>query len=156
VSPPTADIEQAALVVVAPGADPATVDAVKRVQAPLLAWHGFVPLGLAHSATVLAARDRLRIVDAADPLAAHLDGVVPVYRGPSRLTVADLGSDAHIVARVVEEDKPALFHYPTGARLADGTTAPASRIGLFFADDGLAPWLMTAAGRAIVTAALTG
>jgi hypothetical protein len=146
-----ADLDEAELVVVAPGADPS---AVARVEVPLVAWHGFVPLGLARRSTVLAARDRLRIVDA-DPLAAGLDGVVPVYRGPSRLTVAEVGPDARVVARVVEEDRPALFHYPAGARLADGTVAPAPRTGMFLADDGLAPWLMTSEGRALVSAALT-
>jgi hypothetical protein len=103
---------------------------------------------------VLLARDRLRIVAPADPLAAGLDGVVPVYRGPARLTVADVGPDARVAARVVDEDRPAVFHYPAGAALADGGTAPAPRAGLFLADDGPAPWLLTAAGRAIVAAAL--
>jgi hypothetical protein len=58
-----------------------------------------------------------------------------------------------VVGRVTDGDRPALFHYPAGVRLADGTIAPAARIGVFLADDGMAPWLLTPAGRAIMTAA---
>lgn len=148
------EIEQAALVVVTRGANAAAIAAVARVGVPLLAWHGLVPLGLARRSEVLLARDRVRIVDPDDPIAAGFDGVVSVYRGPAKLTTADVGPEARVVARVVDEDRPALFHYPSGAGLADGTSAPAPRIGLFLGADGPAPWLLNEAGRAIVEAAL--
>lgn len=153
-APRPTDIARAAIVIVTRGADATAIAAVARVGVPLLAWHGLVPLGLARSGGVLLARDRVRIVDPDDPLAAGLDGVVHVYRGPAKLTVAEVGPDAHVVARVVDEDRPALFHYPAGVALADGTTAPAPRTGIFLGADGVAPWLLTPAGRAMVLAAL--
>ncbi|MEU4771615.1 protein O-GlcNAcase [Micromonospora sp. NPDC023644] len=148
------EVAAASLVVVTRGADGPAIEAVARADAPLLAWHGLVPLGLARHSEVLLARDRVRIVDPADPGAAGLDDVVPVYRGPAKLTVAEVGPDAQIVALVVDENRPALFRYPPGARLPDGTSAPAPRVGVFLGADGLAPWLMTAEGRALVVAAL--
>jgi hypothetical protein len=155
VAPPPDVVARASIVVVTrEAADPA-VDAVAGVGVPLVAWHGFVRLGLARAGDVYIARDRLRIVAPDDPLAAGRDGIVPVYSGPDRLTVADVGPDARVVARVAGEDRPALFHYPAGATLADGSTAPAPRTGLFLAGDGPAPWLLTGAGRAMVAAALS-
>ncbi|WP_327027884.1 protein O-GlcNAcase [Micromonospora sp. NBC_01740] len=148
------EVAAASLVVVTRGADGPAIEAVAHAGAPLLAWHGLVPLGLARHSEVLLARDRVRIVDPADPAAAGLDDVVTVYRGPAKLTVAEVGPDAQIVALVVDENRPALFRYPRGARLADGTVAPAPRVGVFLGADGLAPWLMTAEGRALVVAAL--
>jgi hypothetical protein len=158
-APRPEDIEPAEVVIVGRGADPTAIAAVARVGVPLLAWDGYVPLGLARRCTVLIARDRLRIVDPTDPVAAGLDGVVPVYRGPATLTVAEVGPDARVVARVADEGRadegrPAVFHYRVGVRLADGTTAPAPRTGLFLGPEGPAPWLLTASGRAIVVAAL--
>ncbi|MEH0970716.1 protein O-GlcNAcase [Micromonospora sp. CPCC 205546] len=144
----------ASLVVVTRGADAPAIEAVARAGVPLLAWHGLVPLGLARHSEVLLARDRVRIVDPTDPAAAGLDDVVRVYRGPAKLTVAEVGPDAQIVALVVDENRPALFRYPRGARLPDGTFAPAPRVGVFLGADGLAPWLMTTEGRALVVAAL--
>ncbi|MFV2113775.1 beta-N-acetylglucosaminidase domain-containing protein [Micromonospora sp. LOL_025] len=148
------EVAAASLVVVTRGADGPAIEAVAHAGAPLLAWHGLVPLGLARHSEVLLARDRVRIVDPADPAAAGLADVVSVYRGPAKLTVAEVGPDAQIVALVVDENRPALFRYPRGARLPDGTVAPAPRVGVFLGADGLAPWLMTADGRALVVAAL--
>nr|WP_281199109.1 beta-N-acetylglucosaminidase domain-containing protein [Micromonospora pallida] len=116
--------------------------------------HGLVPLGLARASAVLLLHDRVRIVAPDDPLAAGFDGHVPVYRGPGKLTVADVGPQARVVARVADEDRAVLFHYPAGIDLADGTTAPASRIGIFLGADAAAPWLVTPEGHAIVTAAV--
>ncbi|MFC7549307.1 beta-N-acetylglucosaminidase domain-containing protein [Plantactinospora sp. GCM10030261] len=152
--PQPGDLADAAVVLVTRGATDPAIETVARANVPLLAWHGLVPLGLARSHEVLLARHRVRIVAPDDPLAAGLDGVVPVYRGPAKLTTAVVGPDARVVARVVDEDRPALFRYPAGARLADGTVAPASRIGLFLGADGLAPWLLTSGGRALLDAAL--
>jgi hypothetical protein len=148
------EIARAAAVVVTRGAGEAAIAAVARVPVPLVGWHGHVQLGLARRGEVRLARDRIRIVAPADPIAAGLTGVVPVYCGPARLTIAEVGADARVVARTVDEDQPALYHYPAGARLADGESAPAARIGLFLGADGPAPWLMTAEGRALVAAAL--
>ncbi|GAA0495942.1 hypothetical protein Ade02nite_17890 [Paractinoplanes deccanensis] len=145
---------RAALVVVTGQADPAATAAVARTPAPLVAWQGFVPLGLATTSAVLLSRDRLRVTDPADPLAAGLDGEVTVFRGRSRITVAGVGPDAHVVARPSDDDRAALFHYPRGSRLADGTTAAGPRTGVFLPEEGMAPWLLTAEARAILTAAL--
>lgn len=152
--PSPEEVAQAAAVVVTRAAAEPAIAAVARAGVPLLAWHGHVQLGLARRAEVRLARDQIRIVAPEDPMAAGLTGVVTVYRGPGRLTIADVGPDACVVARTVDEERPALYHYPAGARLADGTTAAAPRIGLFLGVDGLAPWLVTAEGRAIVEAAV--
>ncbi|MEU4565221.1 protein O-GlcNAcase [Micromonospora sp. NPDC023956] len=153
-TPSAADLDRAAAVIVTRGADDAAIDAVARVGAPLLAWHGLVPLGLARDSAVLLLHDRVRLVAPDDPLAAGLDGLVPVYRGPGKLTVADVGPQARVVARVADEDRAVLFHYATGAALADGSEAPAPRIGVFLSADGPAPWLVTPEGYALVAAAV--
>ncbi len=142
------------LIVVTGGTDKEALTALAGAPVPILAWHGLRQLGLVTRTQVLIARDRLRIVDPADPLAAGLDGEVRIYLGPSKLTVGDPAPGAHIVARTADGDRAAVFHYPAGARLADGNPAPAPRIGIFLADDGLAPWVVTDEGRALVTAAV--
>lgn len=150
---PTPDeVEAASLVVVAGGADAAAVSAVARLAVPLLAWDGLVALGLAGTCDVVASRDRIRIADPADALAIGLSGLVTVYRGPGRLTVAQAGPDAHVVATTVDGNRSVLFLYAAGERLADGTVAPALRIGVFLGAEGPAPWLMSAEGRVIVEA----
>lgn len=153
-TPRPEEIAAAALVVVTRGAGEPAIEAVARVGVPLLAWHGYACLGLARRRDVLLARDQVRIEDPGDPIAAGLAGVVPVYRGPAAMTAAaEVGPDARVVART-DEDRPAVFHYPRGARLADGTTAPAPRVGLFLGPDGPAPWLISERGHAILAAAL--
>lgn len=142
-----------ALIVVTGGTDKEALVPLAGAGVPILAWYGLRHLRLVTRTEVLIARDRLRIDDPADPLAAGLDGDVRVYLGPSKLTVGAPGPDARVVARTAEDGHPAVFHYPAGARLADGSVAPAPRIGLFLADDGLAPWVLTDAGRALVEAA---
>ncbi|MGC1213733.1 MAG: protein O-GlcNAcase [Micromonospora sp.] len=151
---PATDVGTPAAVIVTRGASDAAIDAVVHAGVPLLAWHGLVPLGLARSSLVLMAQDRVHIVAADDPLAAGLRGTAQVYRGPAKLTVAEVGPHARVVARAGDDGAAALFHYPPGAGLADGTTAPAVRIGLYLGPDGPAPWLTTAEGRAIVAAAM--
>ncbi|MEV0330723.1 protein O-GlcNAcase [Micromonospora echinospora] len=153
-TPSVADVDQAGAVVVTRGADGGAIDAVARVGVPLLAWHGLVPLGLARDSAVLLLHDRVRIVAPDDPVAAGFDGHVPVYRGPGKLTVAEVGPEARVVARVTDEDRAVLFHYPAGVELADGSPAPARRIGVFLSVDGPAPWLVTPEGYALVAAAV--
>jgi hypothetical protein len=153
-TPSGVDLDRATAVIVTRGAADGAIEAVARIGVPLLAWHGLVPLGLARASAVLLLHDRVRIVDPDDPIAAGFDGHVPVYRGPGKLTVAEVGAQARVVARVADEDRAVLFHYPAGADLADGTTAPAPRIGVFLGADGAAPWLVTPEGHAIVTAAV--
>jgi hypothetical protein len=145
--------ERAGLIVVSRGAEAQAIAEVARAGVPLLAWHGFVPLGMAHAENVLVARDRLCVADPADPIAAGLDGEVQIYRGRSAMTVADVGPGAHVVARTIGDHRAAHFHYPKGARLADGTAAPGPRIGVCLAAEGMAPWLLTPAGRALMRAA---
>ncbi|MFI6822799.1 beta-N-acetylglucosaminidase domain-containing protein [Micromonospora sp. NPDC050187] len=153
-TPSVADLDQAVAVVVTRGADGDAIDAVARVGVPLLAWHGLVPLGLARGSAVLLLHDKIRIVAPDDPVAAGFHGHVPVYRGPGKLTVAEIGPQARVVARVTDEDRAALFHYAAGAELADGSPAPARRIGVFLSVDGPAPWLVTPEGHALVSAAV--
>jgi hypothetical protein len=147
--------EPADLIVVSRGAEAQAIAEVARAGVPVLAWHGFVALGMAHAENVLVARDRLRIADPGHPMAAGLDGVAQIYCGRSSMTVADVGPEAHVVARPTDDLRAALFHYPVGARLADGTAAPAPRIGVCLAAEGMAPWLLAPAGRAMMRAAVS-
>ncbi|HEX6499091.1 MAG TPA: protein O-GlcNAcase [Micromonosporaceae bacterium] len=152
---PTRDeIETASVVVVTGGADPDSVAAVARVAVPLLAWDGLVPLGLARTSDIVTSRDRVLVVDGDDATAGGLSGVITVYRGPGKLTVAQVGLDAHVVATTVDGAGALLYRYPPGSRLADGTVAPAARIGVFLGPEGPAPWLMTRDGGALLDAAL--
>jgi hypothetical protein len=87
------------------------------------------------------------------PLAAGLDGVVAPYRGAAWLTLAVAGEHARVVVRGAD-GRSAVFAYATGDELADGPAAPAPRAGLFLGTDGPAPWLLSAAGRRLVRAAV--
>ncbi|GGK74997.1 protein O-GlcNAcase [Mangrovihabitans endophyticus] len=153
-TPAPAEIAAAALVVVARGAAPGAVQAADAAGVPVLAWHGLVTLGLARRERVLMTRDPLRIVAPRSPGAGGLTGVVRVYSGPGKVTVAEPGPQAEVVAHLVDGDQPALVHYPAGAGLADGRSACAARTALFLATDGMAPWLLTADGVRLLEAAV--
>ena len=140
------------LVVVTASADEASaVDAARRTSA-VVAWGHLVALGLATRSSAALSLDSVRITDPEHPAADGLSDVVPVYRGRSRLTWALPGPEAAVVARDVESEHPVIAHYPAGARLADGSEAPASRATLFLGADGFAPWLVTPEARALVLA----
>lgn len=119
---------------------------------PLLAWGHLVPLGLASAAAVPLSLDRIRIADPAHGAAAGLDGEVVVYRGRSKLTVADPPDAAEVVAHDPESGRAVIGLTPAGAVLADGTAAPAARATFFLAADGFAPWLVTAEARSLLLA----
>jgi len=119
---------------------------------PLLAWGHLVPLGMASAAAVPLSLDRIRISDAAHPAAAGLDGDVVVYRGRSKLTVADPPPAAEVVAHDPESGRAVIGVTPAGAPLADGSPAPAARATFFLSADGFAPWLVTAEARALLLA----
>jgi hypothetical protein len=144
----------AALVVVSGTAEPAAIASVAATDLPLLTWRATVDLGLARARRTVLLDGRIEILDPADPLAAGRHGVLSVLRGPVWLTVGEVdATQARVVARTPAGDA-AIFHYPTGSRLVDGTPAPAPRIGLFLGGDGPARWLLTEDGRALVAAAL--
>ncbi|MFP3467071.1 protein O-GlcNAcase [Leifsonia sp. SIMBA_070] len=119
---------------------------------PLLAWGHLVPLGLASASSVPLSVDRIRIASADHPAAAGLDGEVVVFRGRSKLTVADPPEDAAVIAREPESGRAVIGFTPAGSRLADGGVAPAARATFFLAADGFAPWLVTQETRLLLLA----
>ncbi|MCX7522828.1 protein O-GlcNAcase [Microbacterium sp. STN6] len=150
------------LVIVTRGASEQAAVAAASAAVPLLAWGHLVALGLASQSQVPLQVEAIDIVDASHPLAAGLDGRVDVYRGPSKVTWGQPGQDAVVVARVpdegkrtLDEGKPAIAYYDTGARLVSGSPAPAPRIAFFLGADGFAPWLVTPAARALTDAAVS-
>ena len=150
VGTPAAD---AALVVVTASAT--EVEALVDAPLPVLAWGRFVELGLATRADIAMLRDGLAITAPEDPLAAGLAGVVPLYRGPGYVRVADLPPTATVVARGPDQEgRPVIFRYDPGAALATGAPAPALRIGTFPVRPGPARWLLDDTGRALLAAAV--
>ena len=75
-----------------------------------------------------------------------------MYRGRSKLTVADPAETADVVARDPESGRAVIGLTPAGARLPDGTVAPAARAIFFLAADGFAPWLVTPEARSLLLA----
>jgi beta-N-acetylglucosaminidase len=147
--------EEAALVVVAPGAGPEAVAAVARVAVPLVAWHACTDLGIARGRGSVMSGGRVQITAAGDPLAAGYTGEVPILRGPGRLTVHDVeGTAARVVARESDRGGAVIVRYAAGDPLAEGTPAPAARVGLFLGPDGPARWLLSEEGHALVAAAV--
>lgn len=152
-SPTAGTTGDAALVVVTSGAAPAAIGAVARVEVPLLAWQATADLGLATARRPALCDGRAEIVRPDDPLAAGRTGQVSLLRGPAWLSVAEVDA-AHVVVRAADGGAALVFRYAAGDRLADGTTAPAPRIGLFLGNDGPARWLLTEDGQALVAAAV--
>lgn len=150
-APGAADLARAALVVVA---DPAAAASVRDLPVPVLAWCGLVELGLAERSEPYMGSSRVQILMPEDALAARQHGVVTVYGGPGRITVADPGPAAEVIGCAPSDGRPLLFRYRAGAPLADGRPAPALRVGLFLGPDGPAPWLINDAGRELVRAAI--
>jgi len=144
---PAADL----LIVTRAAPEELAASAVAR-PVPLLAWGHLVPLGLASASAVPLSVDRIRIADAAHPVADGLDGEVVVYRGRSKLTVADPPVAAAVVARDPESGRAVIGITPAGAALADGSVAPAARATFFLAADGFAPWLVTPDTRTLLLA----
>jgi hypothetical protein len=150
---PTAPLPE--LVVISRWADPGVAREAARAACPVLALAHLVEAGLAARSGVLLREQHVRIVAPGHALAGGRTGAVPVYRLPGMTRWAEPAPEATVVARGEEEPHPVVVHYPEGARLADGTTAPAPRATSFLGRDLLAPWLMTADGTDLVGAAIT-
>ena len=136
---------------------PAKVGAAfKAAAVPVVSWEGhlFDDMGWATSSKESAvAQTKVAVADPGHPLAAGLTGSPDVYTSPAKLSVGFVGSAAHVVAR--DPSTPAratVFAYDAGSVLADGTIAPAARIGLFPTFEGLG--LLSDAGWTIVDAAI--
>lgn len=54
----------------------------------------------------------------------------------------------------VDHARPVIVYYSSGSRLPDATLAPGARVTFFLGSEGVAPWLMSAAGHALVDAAI--
>ena len=146
------DHPDADLLIVTRTAPEGSARAASTRAVPLLAWGHLVPLGMASASSVPLSLDRVHITAAQHPAAAGLDGEVVVYRGRSKLTVADPPEDATVVARDAESGRAVIGLTPAGSRLTDGSTAPAARATFFLATDGFAPWLVTPDARALLLA----
>ncbi|MGH1550197.1 protein O-GlcNAcase [Leifsonia poae] len=146
------DDPDADLVIVTRQAPEEVARAAAARPVPLLAWAHLVPLGLASAAAVPLSVDRIRISDPAHPVAAGLSGEVVVYRGRSKLTVGDPPEEAAVVAREPESGRAVIGLTPAGARMADGSVAPAARATFFLSADGFAPWLVTPEARSLLLA----
>ena len=146
------DDPDADLIIVTRQAPEEVARAAAARPVPLLAWAHLVPLGLASATAVPLSLDRIRIADPAHPVAAGLSGEVVVYRGRSKLTVGDPPEEAAIVAREPESGRAVIGVTAGGARMADGSVAPAARATFFLSADGFAPWLVTAEARSLLLA----
>jgi hypothetical protein len=146
-------LDSAAAVVVTGATPDDVLGSVAAAAVPVVAWGvGLVGLKMAARTDAAILWEGLSVLEPDDPLALG-SPELPVYRGPAWSTQARVGSAAQVIARGPEG--PAVFRYPRGAELCDGSAAPAERIGLFLTSVGPARWLLTATGRAVFRAALT-
>lgn len=147
------DSASAELVIATRGASPESAAQAMTAAVPLIAWGHLVALGLAGESAVPLSRDTIDIVADGHPLAAGLTGQVEVYRGLGKITWGEPSPDGVVIARG-DEGHPVIVLYPGGATLADGSTAPAARLSFFLGSEGLAPWLISDAGHALLNAAV--
>jgi beta-N-acetylglucosaminidase-like protein len=122
-------------------------------EVPVVAWDGLVELGMAESAGHVYLEDALTIVEPDHPLAAGLEGVVQIYRGPGTLRFGRPGPSATVVAIGGDPPRPVLFAYEAGAEMPGGK-APARRVALFLPPEALDPWLLGPRGRDLFDAAV--
>ena len=127
--------------------------AARDSELPVVAWDGLVELGMAESAGHIFLDYALTVVEPEHPLAAGLDGVVRIYRGPGRLRFGRPGPAATVVALGGKPPRPVLFAYEAGAEMP-GRVAPARRVAIFLAPEALDPWLLGPQGRALFDAAV--
>ncbi|MDI5979987.1 beta-N-acetylglucosaminidase domain-containing protein [Amycolatopsis magusensis] len=119
----------------------------RETPVPLLTWESFAfdDLGMAGAVGETWRVDRVRMTEAAGPLAGGLTGEQLVYKGPNRVRWGVVPDSAERAATMPDDPALAtLFGYPTGTPML-GTTAPAARVGLFLGDDGLDPDVVTPA-----------
>lgn len=143
--------EEPALIVVTGTASAEAIADVARAPIPLVTWRAAQKLGMARAQTGVMIHDRMTVVDPGDPLAAGQHGQVDVYRGWAWMIVADV-DEQYVVARAGADGWAALYRYAAGDTLADGSPAPAARIGVPLGQHGPARWLITAQCREILAA----
>ncbi len=141
------------LIIATRGAAPESAQQTMSWPVPVIAWGHLVALGLATESAVPLSRDTIDIVADGHPLAAGLTGRVEVYRGLGKITWGEPSPDGLVIARG-DENHPVIVLYPPGATLADGSTTPAARLSFFLGSEGLAPWLISDAGHALLNAAV--
>jgi hypothetical protein len=141
------------LVVLTASASVESAAGLARRPVPVIAWRAASALGMARTQESVMIHDRITVVDSSDPLAAGHDGALAVYRGWAWMTVAEV-DDRYVVARAGEQQRAALYRYAAGDRLADGSIAPAARIGVPLGGSGPARWLLTPAGQEVFAAAV--
>jgi hypothetical protein len=132
-----APIAEAAVVVISSSVEVAMLDGavLAKLAVPVVTWERFLfaPMGLSRRDRLPAHRftadHRLSIVRPGHPLAAGLEGHIPVLERPGPLTGAFPGPDGQVVA-AAGNGWPGVFAYEAGAQTALGA-APARRVGLF-------------------------
>jgi hypothetical protein len=147
-------LESTDLVIVTRGASVEAARVAVGSAVPVLAWGHLEALGLATESAVTLSRDSIEITDPASPLAARLTGEIRVYLGTDKITWGEPSAGAQVVARATDHHHPVIVHYPAGTTLPDGTVAAAPRVTSFLGSQGLAPWLVSPEGRALVDAAV--
>ena len=109
-------------------------------------------------------QDSVFVPPSGHPMALGLSGDLRVYDRAYTLSWGRPSATAKVIASLDRDGHyPVLFVYETGAKLADGSVAPANRVGLFLGqqaiDNAMAPnslnWgNLTASGVALVDAAI--
>ncbi len=144
------------IVVISSSVVPSKVGAkLADLAAPIVVWeaHLFDDLGMGPSGETAQTYRNVTIADTRHPIASGYSGSTRVYRSAHRLSYATPSSDADVVATVPGRTAQAtIFAYAVGDQLADGSTAPGPRIGLF--PDYAGAGDLAVAGVDIVRAAL--
>lgn len=142
-----------ALVVITESASEESAAQLKDAPVPVVTWRGATALGMARSQEPVMIQNVVTVSNPAHPLALGHDGDVALYRGWAWMIVGDV-DDEHVILRAGLDKLAALYAYAAGDTLADGSTAPAARVGLPLGKNGPARWVLTPEGREIVTAAV--
>lgn len=132
------DVGDNCLVVLSPlGAASDVEDKFRDAAVPLITWeHNLYdnlrmvdPLGTGWGINELL--DEIEIADPTHPLAAGLEGVVPVYSGGGRISWGIPVGDVQIVATALgDPGRATIFAFEAGAMMAAGFVAPARRVAL--------------------------
>lgn len=132
------DVGENCLVVLSPlGAATDVEDKFRDTPVPLITWEYNLydnlrmvdPFGMGWG--INDPLDTIEIADPTHPLAAGLEGVVPVYSGGGRISWGVPVGDVQIVATAFEDPSRAtIFAFEAGAMMAAGFVAPARRVAL--------------------------